>query len=67
MSVFHYNMHDVTCQKFCVTMGPVLTGCGPMDVSCHNFVVYVSVSYVVFKDLNELFGFKNIHKAKEAP
>jgi len=54
-------------QKFCVNMGAVLTGYGPMDISCHNFGMCVCVSYGVFKDLNELFVFKNIHKAKEAP
>jgi len=50
-----------------VNIGPVLTGYGPMNVSCHNFGVCACVSYADFKDLNELFGFKNIHLAKEAP
>jgi hypothetical protein len=59
-------------QKFRVNMGAVLTGYGLMDVPCHSFgvcvcvCVRVLVSYAVFKDVNELFGFKNIHKAKEA-
>ena len=38
MSVFQYNMLDVTpSQKFHVNMGPILTGYGPMDVSCYSF------------------------------
>jgi len=38
MSVFQYNMLDVTpSQKFHVNMGPVLKGYGPMDVSCYSF------------------------------
>jgi len=68
MSVCQYNMLDVTpSQKFCVNMDAVLTGYGPMDISCHSFGVCACVSCGVFKDLNELFAFKNIHKAKEAP
>jgi len=68
MSVVQYDMLAVTpSQKFHVNMGPVLTGCGPMEVSCHNFCVCLCVCFAVFKDLSELFGFKNIHKAKEAP
>jgi len=40
MSVVQYDMLAVTPrQKFHVNMGPVLTGCGPMEVSCHNFCV----------------------------
>jgi hypothetical protein len=65
MSVLQYDMLDVIpSQKFYVNMGPVLTGYGPMDVSC-TFCVCACVFYIVFKDINELFGFKKIHKAKE--
>jgi hypothetical protein len=65
MSELQYDMLDVTPSlKYHVYMGPVLTGCGTVDVSCHNFGVCACVSYTVFKDLNELFGFKKIHKAK---
>ena len=40
--VFQFNMLDVTpSQKFCVNMGPVLTGYGPMEISCHSFGVCV--------------------------
>ena len=60
MSVFQYNMLDVNpSQEFCVNMGPVLTGYGPMDVSCHSFGVCAHFSCAIFKVLNELFGFKN--------
>ena len=65
MSVVQYDMLAVTpSQKFHVNMGPVLTGCGPMEVSCHNFCVCLCVCFAVFKDLSELFAFNNIYKAK---
>jgi hypothetical protein len=51
MLVFQYNMIDVSpSQKFHVNMGPVLTGYGPVDFSCHSFGVCACVSYTVFKD-----------------
>lgn len=54
MSVLQYDMLDVNpSQKFYVNMGPVLTGYGPMDVSCHTFCVCACVFYIVFKDVNE--------------
>jgi hypothetical protein len=41
-------MLDVTpSQKFHVNMGPVLTGYGPMDVSCYSFGVCVCVSLML--------------------
>jgi hypothetical protein len=64
MSVLQCDMLDVTLsQKYHVNMGPVLTGYGPM-VSYHNFGVCTCVSHGACKDLNELFGFKKIHRAK---
>jgi hypothetical protein len=45
MSVFQYNMFDVTpSQKSRVKIGPVLTGYGPMDISCCSFGVSACVS-----------------------
>jgi hypothetical protein len=61
-------MLDVTPrQKYCVSMVPVLTGYWSMDVSCHSFGVCLCVSYTVFKELNELFGFNNIQMPRQSP
>ena len=68
MSVFQYNMLDVTpSQKFHVNMGPVLTGYGPMDVSCYSFGVCACVSYVVFKVLKNCLVIRKFSRSRRHP
>jgi hypothetical protein len=68
MSVLQYDILDITpSQKFHVNMGPVLTGYGPMDVSCHRICVCFCVSYAVLKDLNELFVLIKFIRQRQSP